>query len=196
MQRKKLSASSKLIKPTETDSSILFTGKAFNVKRCFLISPQNDKYYRDIIIHNGAVAILAFLNPDEILMIRMYRHAAKEFLWEIPAGVIDPGEKPLQTARRELIEETGYKAGRLRKFFEFFSAPGISEEKLLVYLAWNLEFVGQNLDASEEFELKLSPVKLAKAYELCDKNIIKDAKTLTALYKFRALANSNDFFSK
>ena len=84
-----------------------------------------------------------------------------------------------------MIEETGYKAGKMKLFANWFSAPGFASEQLFLYLAWDLTEVGQNLDDTEKFELHVEPMKLEKAYELADKGKIIDSKTLIALYKYR-----------
>jgi 8-oxo-dGDP phosphatase len=97
---------------------------------------------RTVVEHPGAVAILALDDAGRVLMIRQYRHPVGRMLWEIPAGLRDvPGEDPLITARRELLEETGYRAGDWRVLVDFFSSPGFSTERLRVFLARDLEEV-------------------------------------------------------
>ncbi|MCD4656224.1 MAG: NUDIX hydrolase [Planctomycetes bacterium] len=176
--------------PEELSRKKVWSNGLFGLDECELLTPTGEKYHRSIITHPGAVTILAFLAPDEILMLRQYRHAARQYIWEIPAGLIEKCEKPRATAKRELIEETGYKAGRIKLFSKWFSAPGFAEEELFLYLAWDLEKVGQNLDPTEKFELHMMPMKLEKAYKLADKGEIIDSKTLIALYKYRALADN------
>lgn len=180
----------KLELPEEISRKKVWTNGLFGLEECVLRAPTGEEYNRSIITHPGAVTILAFLNPDEILMLRQYRHAARQYIWEIPAGLIEKCEKPRATAKRELIEETGYKAGRIKLFAKWFSAPGFAEEQLFLYLAWNLVEVGQNLDSTEKFELQMMPMKLEKAYKLADKGEIIDSKTLIALYKYRSLSDN------
>lgn len=180
----------KLVIPKEISRKTVWSNGLFGLDECVLSVPTGEKYSRAIITHPGAVTILAFVKPDEILMLRQYRHAARQYIWEIPAGLIEKNEKPRTTAKRELIEETGYKARRIKLFTKWFSAPGFAEEQLFLYLAWDLVEVGQNLDATEKFELNLIPMKLEKAYELADKGKIIDSKTLIALYKYRSLTDN------
>ncbi len=180
----------KLKLPEEISRKKVWSNGLFGLEECVLRTPTGEKYNRSIITHPGAVAILAFVNPDEILILKQYRHAVRQYIWEIPAGLIENKEKPLATAKRELIEETGYKARKIKLFSKWFSAPGFAEEQLYLYLAWELVEVGQNLDPTEKFELHMIPMKLEKAYKLADKGEIIDSKTLIALYKYRSLSDN------
>jgi 8-oxo-dGDP phosphatase len=101
--------------------------------------PDDTLAERDVVLHPGAVAVLTLDDADRILMIRRYRHPVGRLLWEIPAGLRDvPGEPPLQTAERELLEETGYRAADWRVLTDYFSSPGISTERLRIFLARGL----------------------------------------------------------
>ena len=103
-------------------------------------TPDNQLAERDVVLHPGAVAALALDAEDRILMIRQYRHAVGRLLWEIPAGLRDvAGEDPWLTARRELMEETGYRAQDWRVLADYYSSPGFSTERLRIYLARDLE---------------------------------------------------------
>ena len=112
---------------------------------------------REFVSHPGAVAVVAVNNRDEILMIKQYRHPVKQFLWEIPAGLLDvPGESLETAALRELHEETGYHANHLTHLIDFYTTPGGNSEMIRIFLAEDLNFVGRpaNLEG-EERELKL-----------------------------------------
>ena len=105
-------------------------------------TPENQLAERDVVLHPGAVAVLALDAADRILMIRQYRHPVGRLLWEIPAGLRDiAGEDPWVTAQRELIEETGYRARDWRVLADFYSSPGYSTERLRIFLARDLEAV-------------------------------------------------------
>jgi 8-oxo-dGDP phosphatase len=107
--------------------------------------PDDQTAERSVVTHPGAVAILALDDADRVLMIRQYRHPVGRLLWEIPAGLRDSdGESPLQTARRELLEETGYRAREWHTLVDYFSSPGFSTERLRIFLARGLEFVEEN----------------------------------------------------
>ena len=104
--------------------------------------PDNQIAEREVVLHPGAVAVLALDDTDRILLIRQYRHPVGRLLWEIPAGLRDvAGEAPYLTAQRELLEEAGYRARDWRVLADYFSSPGYSTERLRVYLARDLELV-------------------------------------------------------
>jgi 8-oxo-dGDP phosphatase len=103
-------------------------------------TPDNHVAERDVVLHPGAVAVLALDDADRILMIRQYRHPVGGLLWEIPAGLRDvPGEQPWVTAQRELVEEAGYRARDWRVLADYYSSPGYSTERLRIFLARGLE---------------------------------------------------------
>ena len=181
--------------PKELSRKTVWENKIFSVNECKLQAATGEKYSRVVMTHPGAVTILPFVAPDEILMLKQYRHPTKQFIWEIPAGLIEQNEEPIATAKRELIEETGFEAQNMKLFSHWYSAPGFAEEQLFLYLAWDLEEVGQNLDETEVFELYVEHMKLSTAYELADKGEIVDSKTLIALYKYRSLPEKNRIFS-
>jgi 8-oxo-dGDP phosphatase len=105
--------------------------------------PDDQTAERSVVTHPGAVAILALDDADRVLMIRQYRHPVGRLLWEIPAGLRDSdGESPLQTAQRELFEETGYRAREWQTLVDYFSSPGFSTERLRIFLARGLEPAG------------------------------------------------------
>jgi 8-oxo-dGDP phosphatase len=102
--------------------------------------PDNTLAEREVVLHPGAVAVLALDDTDRVLLIRQYRHPVGRLLWEIPAGLRDvAGEDPWVTAQRELVEEAGYRAREWHVLADYFSSPGYSTERILVYLARGLE---------------------------------------------------------
>jgi 8-oxo-dGDP phosphatase len=123
-------------------SAELLRGRLITVRNDKVRMPDNNLAERELVIHPGAVAVLALDDASRVLLIRQYRHPVGRLLWEIPAGLRDvAGEPPWQTARRELLEEAGYRAGDWRVLADYFSSPGYSNERLRVYLARDLEFV-------------------------------------------------------
>jgi ADP-ribose pyrophosphatase len=107
--------------------------------------PDNNQAERTVVTHPGAVAVLALDDAERVLMIRQYRHPVGRELWEIPAGLRDAdGETPLQTARRELREETGYQASEWHTLIDYYSSPGYSTEVLRIFLARGVEWVGDS----------------------------------------------------
>ena len=113
-------------------------------------------------------------------MIRQYRHAVGQFIWEVPAGTINPGESPIECAKRELPEEVGYRARVFRKLGEIFPVPGYSDEHIHIFWATGLTPGRQNLDADEVLDVK--PIPLEEALEMITKGEIRDAKTIIALF--------------
>jgi ADP-ribose pyrophosphatase len=128
-------------RPVISSSELLRT-RLFSVRADKVRFPGGQCAERDIVTHPGAVAVLAMDDADRVLMIRQYRHPVRRQLWEIPAGLRDvAGEPPWQTARRELLEEAGYRAASWRVLVDYYSSPGYSTERLRVYLARDLEQV-------------------------------------------------------
>jgi 8-oxo-dGDP phosphatase len=123
-------------------SAELLRGRLITVRADKVRMPDNQLAEREVVLHPGAVAVLALDDTDRILMIRQYRHPVGRLLWEIPAGLRDvAGEDPFLTAQRELVEEAGYRARDWRVLVDYFSSPGFSTERLRIYLARDLELV-------------------------------------------------------
>jgi len=121
-------------------SSELLRSRLVTVRTDKVLTPDHDRAERDVVLHPGAVAVLALDAADRILMIRQYRHPVGRLMWEIPAGLRDvPGEEPWVTASRELMEEAGYRAKEWRVLADYYSSPGYSTERLRVFLARELE---------------------------------------------------------
>src|ERR1700730_8272041 len=165
-------------------SKIIYSGPVFGIRRDELIEPGGVRTTREMIIHSGSVVVLPILPDGRMLLIRQYRHAAKQFLWELVAGRIDAGESPRKAAGRELIEETGYRAKRFRIVLDFFPTPGFLEEKMFVLLA---EGLSEGIAQPEEDEKIESRAYSRKELEqMIQKRIIRDGKTIAGLlYYFR-----------
>ena len=125
-------------------SAELLRGRLVTVRTDKIRMPDKNVAEREVVIHPGAVAVLALDDAGQVLLIRQYRHPVGRLLWEIPAGLRDvAGEPPWQTARRELLEEAGYRARDWRLLADYFSSPGYSTERLRIFLARDLEFVSE-----------------------------------------------------
>ncbi len=165
-------------------SLVTFTCPLFRVQHDKLIEPGGKHSERDVIRHNGSVVILALDNSKSkkdpwIVMERQYRHAANQFLWELPAGKLDAGEEALVGAQRELEEETGYRAKKWKPLVEYYASPGFLGESMKVFLAEGLVAGDAHPEDDEEIELRL--VKLSDVLKMIEKGAILDGKTLTSV---------------
>lgn len=146
--------------------------------------PDGSTGQLEMIRHPGASAVVPFLDdpaaPDpRVLLIRQFRHAAESFIWEIPAGRLDPGETPEDCARRELAEETGRRAGRLARLTTIYTTPGFTDERIHLFLAEQLE-EGNHRREADEF-MEVHEVAWSDVLSMMERGEVQDAKTLVAL---------------
>ena len=177
---------------TVLSSEVVYQGPLFRVRHDKLIEPGGRANERDVIRHNGSVVILAVdasksKRDPWIVLERQYRHAANQYLWELPAGKLEAGEEPLAGAQRELAEETGYRAKKWRPLVEYYASPGFLGESMKVFLAEGLEPGETHLEEDEEIELRL--VKLSELLKMIEKGAILDGKTLTSVLLYARLQN-------
>ncbi|HEY1786458.1 MAG TPA: NUDIX hydrolase, partial [Pirellulales bacterium] len=118
---------------TSPDAEVLLVARRFRVVRRFQQTADGARHVREIVEHPGAVAIVPIVGTEGVCLIRNYRIAVGETLWEIPAGTLEPDEPPADNAHRELIEETGYRCDRLEKFGELWMSPGILNERMHLF---------------------------------------------------------------
>src|ERR1700681_1477747 len=119
-------------------SKTIYSGPVFGIRRDELVEPGGVRTTREMITHSGSVVVLPVLPDGRVVLIRQYRHAARQYLWELVAGRMDHGETPKQGAARELIEETGYRAKKITVFLDVFPSPGFLEERMYILLAEGL----------------------------------------------------------
>jgi ADP-ribose pyrophosphatase len=165
-------------------SKLAYDGKVFSVYTDKVEEPGGRVNTRDVIRHNGSVVMLAVdesKNPKDpdVLLVRQYRHAAGQFLYELPAGRIDVGETPLAGAKRELIEETGYRAKRWTLLTKYFASPGFLCEWMQIYLARDIRDGVATPEQDEEIEIFRVP--LSEALGMIAARKIHDGKTLIGL---------------
>ena len=171
-------------------SETVFDGPLFRVTRDKLIEPGGKEAMRDVVRHNGSAVILAVDNSKNkkdpwIVMERQYRHAARRFLWEVPAGKLEPGEDPLEGARRELEEETGYRAKKWTELVEYYASPGFLGESMMVFLAEGLVPGDSSPEEDELIEMRL--VKMSDLLKSIEKGEIMDGKTLSSVLLYSRL---------
>ena len=165
-------------------SEVVYQGPLFRVLHDKLIEPGGRPSERDVIRHNGSVVILAIDSSKSnknpwIVVERQYRHAAQQFLWELPAGKLDAGEDALTGAKRELAEETGYSAKKWKPLVEYYASPGFLGESMKVFVAEGLVAGDAHPEADEQIEFRL--VKLSEVLKMIAKGAILDGKTLTSV---------------
>jgi ADP-ribose pyrophosphatase len=176
-------------KPRLISSKLAYKGKVFSVFSDKVEEPGGNINVRDVIRHNGSVVILAVdesKNPNDpdIIFERQYRHAAGQFLIELPAGRVEPKEAPLAAAKRELIEETGYRAKRWTLLTKYFASPGFLGEWMQIYLARDIREGAATPEPDENIEVFRLP--LSEALVLVAANKIHDGKTLIGLMLYDA----------
>ena len=165
------------------EKQVIYNGRQLRLEVHHLQDPEQDKrIQREVIVHSGAVVILPVLDASTILLIRNRRYAVGQYLLELPAGTIEPREPPMNAAGRELLEETGYLAQRIKPLISFFSSPGISTEKMHAFAAYDLKKSTQALEPGEDIELL--HVSFEDALGMIRDGQIQDAKTSTTLLAY------------
>jgi len=169
---------------TVVSSKLSFKGRVFNVFTDTLEEPDGHRHIKDVVRHNGSVVMLAVddrANPadPDIILERQYRHAAGQYLIELPAGSRDPGEPPLAAAKRELIEETGFRAKKWTLLLRYFASPGFLGEWMQIYLARDIREGIATPELDEQIEIIRMP--LSQIMRMIDEGKIHDGKTIVGL---------------
>lgn len=160
-------------------SRVVFKGRVFGVRRETVLEPGGVKVTREIVTHPGSVVVLPVFPDGRILMIRQYRHAVRQYLWELVAGSKDPGESFATGARRELLEETGYTARRLRKLLDVFPTPGFVSENMVIFLAEGLKAGKAQPEADEKIVIRI--FSLREIESRIRAGTIRDAKSVAGI---------------
>jgi ADP-ribose pyrophosphatase len=173
---------SKRVKARIVSSRTVYRGPVFWVTTDHVQEPGGVTARRDLIHHSGSVVVLAVDDSGStprILLERQYRHAAGDYLWELPAGRIDPGEDELTAAKRELLEETGYAALKWKRILKFYASPGFVAETMAVFLATGLRAGEAQPEEDEIIYKRLVP--LPAAVNMAIRGTIRDAKTISSV---------------
>lgn len=156
----------------------IYEGRVFTVDAGTATLPDGRETQRDVVVHHGGVTIAAAVD-GQVVMIRQFRIAIGEHLLELPAGMIEGDEDPQMRAATELVEETGYRAKRLELVADYFVSPGYTTERMRIYLADDLRYVGQAPDGDEQVEVVLVPIDAAR--KMLATGEIRDAKSMIGL---------------
>jgi len=160
-----------------------YKNKLFSVTEDQAIDPDGFEIKRGIVQHRGSAVMMAVDERKRILLVRQYRLPARQYLWELPAGSLDKGEKPLQAAKRELKEETGCSAKTWKKLVTFYPSPGFVAEKMTIYLATDLTCGEAEPMEDERIETRWFPAKEVQRMILA--NEILDAKTMIGYFLWK-----------
>jgi ADP-ribose pyrophosphatase len=165
------------------EKQVIFDGKKLRLELHHLEDPETGRRYkREVVVHPGAVVILGLLADGKLLLIRNRRYAVDETLLELPAGTLEKNEDPMNCAGRELLEETGYLAGRLKPIGTYFTSPGILSEKMYAYAAYDLQERKTALEEGEEIEVE--PTAFDEALAMIGDGRIQDAKTIATILMY------------
>ena len=174
-----------MIEEKTISSDRVYTGKTISLRVDTVEIPNRGYKKREIVEHNGAVGIIAITRENKVVLVKQYRKAIEKELWEIPAGKIEPGENPKESAIRELKEETGYSAQSIKLLHKFYTSAGFSNQKIYIYLAENLTSGSQDFDDDEFIETK--EFSLNEVYDMIYNNDIEDAKTSIGMLLIKEL---------
>jgi ADP-ribose pyrophosphatase len=166
--------------PAPPSRRLIFKGRKLDLALQTVVLADGSTAEREVVIHRGAVALVPMVDADHVCLVKNDRYTIGRTLLEVPAGTIDEGETPDETARRELAEETGYQAGRQTFLREWFVSPGVMTERMFLYLCEDLKPGPSNLQADERLETVVVP--WAEALEMARDGRIQDAKTLISLW--------------
>lgn len=177
------------VKERILSSRIAFRGKLLRVQVDKVEVPAGGHATRETVIHRGAVVVLA-IHEGKVIMERQYRHAARKALWELPAGTMEEGEAPEECAKRELLEETGFKTSTLQALAHFYVAPGYSTEVIHLFYTEDVLPSTQSQEYDEDIEVHLIPIE--SAIGMVSANEIEDAKTIIGILLLKARLERKD----
>ena len=163
------------------NKNYLYEGKILSLRKDDALSADGKPCIREIIEHSGGACVL-YVEDGKVLLVRQYRYAYGESIYEIPAGKLDKGEDPAVAAARELEEEAGLKAGRLEKLFVIYPTPGYTNEKIYLYRAFDCQKTAAHLDEGEFLDVVYLPLDTVK--EMLKNGQINDSKTIIALQAY------------
>lgn len=165
--------------PKVLSSRMVFKGHIFGVRRDVVAEPSGHKVTREVVTHHGSVVLVPVFPDGRILLVRQYRHAVGQHLWELMAGRIEPGEAPLAAVKRELVEETGYSARRYQKLVDIYATPGYVNERLVIFAAEGLTPGKSQPDPDEMITTRR--FTLAQLESMMRRGALRDAKSIAGV---------------
>ncbi|MGN0707221.1 MAG: NUDIX domain-containing protein [Faecalibacterium sp.] len=167
------------------DSEVLYRGRVVTLTKDTALLENGKTALREVVHHNGGACVLPYFEDGTIYLVRQFRYAMQQELWELPAGKLEPGEDPFEAAKRELSEECGVTADHYISLGEFYPTVGYDTEVIYTWIATGLHESAMHLD-EDEF-LTPDRIPLEKAYEMVMNNEIRDGKTVAGILKLKAL---------
>ena len=161
--------------------NVVFTGRVFRVERQRASLPGGLRATIDVVRHRGSVVLVPQPDPDHVILIRQYRPVLKKWIWELPAGSLEPGEQPARAARRECEEEIGLRPGRIEKLGAFYATPGFCDERMTFYRCTNLVRPVRPRSGDEDEQILPKVFALDDAWALVDRKKVLDMKTVIGL---------------
>ena len=161
------------------NSEMIYQGRVFGLRRDEVEEPSGLQTTREVITHPGSVVVLPVLPDGRIVMVRQYRHATRQYLWELVAGRKEPKETPKQGAARELLEETGYRAKRFKVFLDVFPTPGFLEERMYLLLAEGL--TAGEAQPEEDEKIEVRAYRVAELKQMIKSGRLRDAKSIAGI---------------
>jgi ADP-ribose pyrophosphatase len=160
-------------------SEMVYQGRVFGLRRDEVLEPSGLRTTREVITHPGSVVVLPVLPDGRIVMVRQYRHATRQYLWELVAGRKEPEETPKQGAARELLEETGYRAKRFTVFLDVFPTPGFLEERMYLLLAEGL--TAGEAEPEEDEKIEVRAYRVTELKQMIKSGRLRDAKSIAGI---------------
>ena len=160
-------------------SEVIYEGPVFGLRRDEVVEPSGVRTTREVITHPGSVVVLPVLKNGKIVLIRQYRHATRQYMWELVAGRKEPEETPEEGAARELLEETGYRAKKCKVFLDVFPTPGFLEERMWILLAEGLTAGEAQPEDDEKIEVQAYSLK--ELQQMMTKGELRDAKSIAGI---------------
>jgi len=176
-------------KTTSENPRTVYRGRVFRVEHERVRLPHGAVVDMDIVRHRGSVVLVPQPRADTVILIRQYRHVIGQWIWELPAGTLEPGEQPRAAARRECEEETGLRPGRVRKLGAYYATPGFCDELMTFYGCYDLERPARPLQGDVDEQITVRAFSLRDAQSLVARRRIIDMKTVIGLDLIRTFGN-------